>query len=506
MQKVIKIITRAVLFVSTPICILLITLAWFGLCDVETIFGTVHIEQMMINLTQSVGGMDTSVFSEMFIACSWKFAIIVAVYVFSRYVLKKISLGKLSKRITSMILLCVMILVISLQCIQIEATYGVIKYLTREASPTEFFERYYVDGEQLVYDAPEVKRNLIYIISESLETTYLSVEVGGYEGESLMPYLEAICREETVFSNGTGMQGARSIHGTEWTAAGIMAQTSGTPLKAAVGQNTYGVDGIFAPGVYSIGEILGEMGYKNYFRMGSLATFANRDVYLKTNGDYQIYDLQYMIDTGVYEEGYKVWWGYEDIELFHYAKEDLLRIAEEEEGFNYTLLTADTHFPSGHICELCEEETQRQYANVILCQDRQITEFIEWIKEQDFYENTTIVVAGDHLSMDTIYFEEFEEDIVRTPFHVFINANAEKESELPRSFTVMDMFPTTLAALGIEVEGDRIGLGTNLFGKRKTILEEVGYDYMQEQLEGYSVYYNEQLLQLAEETQYQIED
>lgn len=40
------------------------------------------------------------------------------------------------------------------------------------------------------------------------------------------------------------------------------------------------------------------------------------------------------------------------------------------------------------------------------------------------------------------------------------------------------MFPTTLAAMGVEIEGDQLGLGVNLFSEKKTLIEQNGFDVM----------------------------
>jgi phosphoglycerol transferase len=60
----------------------------------------------------------------------------------------------------------------------------------------------------------------------------------------------------------------------------------------------------------------------------------------------------------------------------------------------------------------------------------------------------------------------------------------------------MDIFPTTLAALGFEIEGDRLGLGTNLFSDKPTLWEELGgdrasYDWLEAQIQKDSEYYKE---------------
>ena len=41
---------------------------------------------------------------------------------------------------------------------------------------------------------------------------------------------------------------------------------------------------------------------------------------------------------------------------------------------------------------------------------RQVKEFVDWIQQQDFYENTTIVIAGDHPTMDKDFCEDVDDD------------------------------------------------------------------------------------------------
>lgn len=60
-----------------------------------------------------------------------------------------------------------------------------------------------------------------------------------------------------------------------------------------------------------------------------------------------------------------------------------------------------------------------------------------------------------------------------------------------REFTAMDMFPTVLSALGNEIVGNRLGLGTNLFSDRQTLAEEIGMEFFENELEKYSVFYVE---------------
>uniref|UniRef100_UPI001FA785D8 sulfatase-like hydrolase/transferase n=1 Tax=Mediterraneibacter glycyrrhizinilyticus TaxID=342942 RepID=UPI001FA785D8 len=101
------------------------------------------------------------------------------------------------------------------------------------------------------------------------------------------------------------------------------------------------------------------------------------------------------MEAGWIPADYRVWWGYEDEKLFSFAKEELLNLSQSGEPFNLTMLTVDTHFEDGWVCELCQNQFEDdQYANVMACSSHQISEFIQWIRQQDFYENTTIVITG----------------------------------------------------------------------------------------------------------------
>ena len=45
------------------------------------------------------------------------------------------------------------------------------------------------------------------------------------------------------------------------------------------------------------------------------------------------------------------------------------------------------------------------------------------------------------------------------------------------------------------MEGERLGLGTNLFSGEPTLIEKYGYEYVHDELEKRSIYYNKHLLQ-----------
>ena len=50
--------------------------------------------------------------------------------------------------------------------------------------------------------------------------------------------------------------------------------------------------------------------------------------------------------------------------------------------------------------------------------------------------------------------------------------------------------------MGCEIEGNRLGVGTNLFSAEKTILEEKGVKYINKEFEKKSKVYNEEIFKV----------
>ena len=379
-------------------------------------------------------------------------------------------------------------------------TSGLHLYVYDLFHESAIFEEAYVDPNAVEITFPEKKRNLIYIFLESMETTYFSEEQGGALEVNLIPELYALAEENVNFSQHEDVGGFRPVSGTTWTIGAMVGQTAGVPLKTPDNvkdwQNGYGEEGVFLPGITNLSDILQENGYYQSLMVGSVCSFGGRKVYYQTHGTETIYELRTARADGIVPGDYFVWWGIEDKYLFQYAKQELTEIAAQEQPFAFSMLTVDTHHIGGYVCEYCGSEREEQYENVISCSSKQVLEFVEWIQAQDFYENTTIVIVGDHPSMDNGYFSRnVPETHTRRIYNCIINPAAEPKNAKNREFTTLDMFPTTLGAIGCEIRGDRLGLGTNLFSSRKTLAEEMSFSRFDSQLSQKSTYYAEKFRQ-----------
>lgn len=447
-------------------------------------FGQTGFDSILYTLLAETSGTDAAV-----IASFQKSALLPAIvaWVILSVLFWQRKIGKpLVKTVVSLVLSVVLLLHAAFM-VELPAYIG---YLCQQST---IYQENYVDPLAANITFPEQKRNLIYIYLESMENSYMDTASGGALQCNVMPELTALAgAEENInFSHTDGIGGFQNMTGASWTIGAMVAQTAGIPLKVPLGvdRNEYGQDS-FLPGVHTLTNVLHNNGYYQTLMVGSDANFGGRKSYFEQHGLDETFDIFTARKEGIVPEGYYVFWGMEDLHLFDFAKQKLTAISQQEQPFAFTMLTVDTHRTNGYVCEKCVGLWGEQYENVISCSSKQVAAFVDWIKQQDFYENTTIIIAGDHITMDEEYISRnVPDDYDRTVYNCIINSPITTQYHKNRQFVAADMFPTTLAALGCKIEDDRLGLGTNLFSGKKTLVEEMGYDVFEEQLAMSSRYY-----------------
>jgi len=468
------------------ICLYIIFLTiYFFSIFVNKEFGNVSFEQILFNIIYSKGA-NPDIIYEGILFVFWRVSIVLIVMYLIDLLLNEFKIKK--RTIISLIFLtfvCIFTTINSFKILNLD------EYLNKQTKTSNIFEKYYVDAKDVKIKFPKEKRNLIYIYLESMESSNVSSKNGGAFNKSLIPNLEKLAIKNINFSNTDKIGGAKELDNTDWTIAAIISQTSGIPLKITP-KMLFDKETKLLLNTYSLGQILKDNGYNNYFLIGSDADYGARRDYLINNGEYNIYDYIWAKENKLIDDNYFVWWGYEDNKLFEFAKTKLLEISKQDEPFNFSMLTVDTHTEDGYIDETCEIKFNNKYANSLYCADQKINSFIYWIKEQDFYDNTTIIITGDHLTMQLDFYDESYNN--RTIYNTIINSKIKPIKEKNRLFSTLDMFPTTLASLGAEIEGNQLGLGVSLFSEEKTLLEKLGFKYLNNELTKTSKYYDEEIL------------
>lgn len=489
------------IYISCGILITLGVFLHFTSLWYKNSFGDVGFDAVLFTLFTGVEGANTNVVGEFLLQSVLPTLLIgggvMGILILSEKLIQKVRI--LSK--TPWIPLAALVLAFS---VFLSLGWGAVvrasldKYIAARLDSTDLFDKEYVDPNGVEIQFPEEKRNLIYIYLESMENTFLSQEKGGALTENMIPQLETLAEENLNFSHTEGLGGGRTTTGSTWTIAAMISQSSGTPLCLPNGIWNNGLNHYsqVLPGLTTITDILHKNGYNQTLMVGSDASFGGRREYFTQHGMDRVYDLFTAREEGIVPEDYwNDFWGFEDLYLFEYAKEKITEIASTEQPFAFTMLTVDTHHPQGYHCYFCPENHEEQFENVLTCSSLQVLNFVQWIQQQEFYENTTVIITGDHYSMNATYTDaHVAEDYVRRVYNCFINVPVEAKQSKNREFVTLDMFPTTLAAMGCKIEGNRLGLGTNLFSEERTLTEKYGFDYLCAEINKASPYYETNFL------------
>lgn len=457
-------------------------------------FNGLSFEEIIFHLKMPMEGTGSSMIEDFFddwLSTIITFAVITVVVIVLLVIFKKFRNCKYVYRLTAVIALVALVV----QTFSFADKLDVVDYIKAQNDSSTFIEENYVSPKSAKISFPSKKRNLIWIYMESMESTFISKDKGGDMPENLLPEMTKLAEDNINFSESSKVGGATSSTGTGWTIAAMFAQTSGLPLLIPIEGNSYGEYSSFAPGAYSLGQVLGKQGYNQELMVGSDVKFGGRKLYFKQHGNYDLYDLYTAREKGKIPKNYKVWWGFEDQKLYSYAKEEINRLAKEDEPFQFSMLTVDTHHIGGYYCKLCKKQYKDRYKNVLACASRQVTDFVSWIRKQDFYDNTTIVISGDHPTMDNNFIKAYyDKKQPRKVYNCFINSAVKTKYDKEREFNTFDMYPTVLASMGIKVDGERLGLGTNLFSGDKTLAEKYGYDKIDSEFDKNSKFYKKKIL------------
>ncbi len=475
----------AVLFFAVAVFLCL------GLTWLLSIWHDITFDEIVFYLSAPLDGTSQDVMNSFYLRVV--FLSVTAVIIFAAFLVifrirKKYSLS----RKVSIAVFVILGAVLVCQAGRAAVRYRVFDYIRSMTTKSDFIDQNYVEPTASNVIFPEKKRNLVYIFLESVEVTFADRGSGGAFEKNAIPELTGLAVNEGECFSGDRktLNGGYVTTGSSYTMGAMVAQTSGVPVIGSIGNAAASYADSFYPGLRTIGDILNEQGYEQVFMCGSGAAFGGRALYFKEHGGYQIFDYDYARNNGYIPKDYKVWWGYEDRKLIDFAKTRLSELSSQDKPFNLTMLTVDTHFEDGFVCDLCGDEFDVQYSNVMACSSKQIKGFVDWMKQQDFYKDTTVVIVGDHPTMDADYCSQVEDSYGRRSYVCILNSAAEVEKPAHRDYTTYDLFPTTLAAMGVKIRGNRLGLGTNLFSETPTLMERYGIGFLSTELGKRSAFYD----------------
>ncbi|MGN4715567.1 LTA synthase family protein [Bacillus cereus group sp. MYBK226-2] len=309
-------------------------------------------------------------------------------------------------------------------------------------------------------------KNVIVVTLESLQTFLIGAKVNG---EEVTPFLNEFINESYYFDNFFHQTGQGKTSDSEF-----LIDTSLYPLNRGAVFFTHGNNDYTATP-----EILRQQGYFTSVFHANNATFWNRNIMYSALGYDRYYnELDYKITPET-----NLNWGLKDIEYFNQSV-DILKTVDQP--FYARFLTLTNHYPFTY-----DEDTKfiepydsgngvfDRYIVTVRYLDESIKKFIERLKAEGMYDDSIIVLYGDHygisekhnramaqfLEKDQI--TEFDTlNLQRTPLYIHMPGQTEGET-ISKPTGQIDMKPTILNLLGIDTTND-IRFGHDMFSDEYT--------------------------------------
>ncbi|QWG59868.1 LTA synthase family protein [Bacillus mycoides] len=304
-------------------------------------------------------------------------------------------------------------------------------------------------------------KNVIVVTLESLQTFLIGASVNGQE---VTPFLNEFINESYYFDNFFHQTGQGKTSDSEF-----LIDTSLYPLNRGAVFFTHGNNDYTATP-----EILRQQGYFTSVFHANNATFWNRNIMYSALGYDRYYnELDYKITPET-----NLNWGLKDIEYFDQSV-DILKTVDQP--FYARFLTLTNHYPFTY-----DEDTKfiepynsgngvfDRYIVTARYLDESIKKFIERLKAEGMYDDSIIVLYGDHygisekhnramaqfLEKDQI--TEFDTlNLQRTPLYIHIPGQTEGQT-ISKPTGQIDMKPTILNLLGVDTTND-IRFGHDMF-------------------------------------------
>ncbi|MCP8616857.1 LTA synthase family protein [Salirhabdus salicampi] len=304
-------------------------------------------------------------------------------------------------------------------------------------------------------------KNVIFITAESLQTFVLDKEVNG---EPITPFLNKLIEESYYFENFYHQTNLGKTSDSEFITANSLYPLPNASVFFTHAQNEYN----------AMPKIIKEHGYTSAVFHGNNKSFWNRDVMYDALGFDHFFSERFY---HVSEENKVGDWGLGDKSFFEQSIKYLENLPQP---FYTNFITLTNHHPftmDQKYASIDKLETNSRtlngYVQTVRYMDEAIEQFFEQLKQAGLYEESIIVIAGDHYGISDYHNRAMgmflEKDITpydnvqlqRVPMIIHIPDHEETKT-FDKIAGQVDLKPTILSLLGIEPEDD-ITFGTDLF-------------------------------------------
>lgn len=308
-------------------------------------------------------------------------------------------------------------------------------------------------------------RNVIAVSLESLQTFAINNEMNG---EVITPFLNSLTEDKDTyyFNNFYHQTGLGKTSDSEFIFENSLFGLGRGAVFFTHGENKYN----------SFAESLGENGYYSNVMHANNKSFWNRDMIYKSFNIDKFYDIE---SYDVTDEN-SVNWGLKDIPFF---EQSTALMKEMPQPFYSRLITLTNHYPfyldpeDIMINEFDSNSgTLNRYFQTVRYLDESVKLFFDDLKEQGLYENSIIVMYGDHYGISENHNKAMAQYLGKeeiTPYDsallqsvpLFIHIPGSNDGQVMEEVSgQIDLRPTLLHLLGIDTSKD-MQLGADLFSE-----------------------------------------
>ncbi len=306
-------------------------------------------------------------------------------------------------------------------------------------------------------------RNLIVVSLESLQNFVINNDMNGHE---ITPFFNSLTKDPDTyyFSNFYHQTGLGKTSDSEFIVENSLFGLGRGAVFFTHGGNTYN----------SMAERLGENGYFTNVMHPNNKSFWNRDIMYQSLKIDKFYD----VDSYKIEEGQAVNWGMKDIP---FMEQSAALMKDMPQPFYSRLITLTNHYPftldpeDVMIPEYTSNSgTLNRYFQTVRYMDEALKDFFQDLKDQGVYDNSIIVMYGDHYGISENHNKAMAQYLEKdgiTPYDnallqevpLFIHIPGDGQGkEMTEVSGQIDLRPTILHLLGVETSKD-MQLGADLF-------------------------------------------
>ena len=291
-------------------------------------------------------------------------------------------------------------------------------------------------------------RNVIFILVESYMAFTSDLIV---ENKEVTPYLNSLKRDSTVYYNGNICPNTTIGESSD----GQFIYMSGLlPLRSMITVSKVAPNRI--PGMADI--LKRNKGLQTRMIIPTSISMWKQDVMCQKYGFEDLYSSQDYANGDIDNLN--------DEQLFQLVKEIDVK---KDNPFFSVILTMSMHQPytefiddSFPISDTIYSESLKSYLNACHYTDRQIGRYLDFLKENDLFDNSLIVITSDHnVPSNAIVLSE-DMDAQALPLYI-INSGIARECLWRGDCNQLDVYTTVLDILGIKDEW--MGLGHTLYNR-----------------------------------------